>query len=351
MGNVTKEQFGTTDGAEVDLFTLTNAQRMEVKITNYGGIITSIKVPDKHGELGDVVLGYETLDEYLRGSRYFGAIIGRYANRIARGKFSLNGTVYSLARNRGENHLHGGIKGFDKVVWQAKEISGSEGVGLELAYLSKEGEEGYPGNLHARVTYILTEKNELRIEYFATTDKDTVVNLTNHSYFNLAGDGTVLGHELMLNSDQFTPVDKDLIPTGEIRSVSNTPMDFTRGTPIGARINHNYEQLIFAGGYDHNFALRDSSKALTLAAKISEAVTGRTLEIFTTQPGIQFYSGNFPGGTIIGKGGRVYEKHAGCCLETQHFPDSPNQPSFPTTVLKPAQPYRHESVLRFSTTQ
>jgi aldose 1-epimerase len=350
MSDVIKEQFGTADGAGIDLFTLNNSQGIELKITNYGGIITSIKAPDKDGKLDDVVLGYETLDEYLRGSRYFGAIIGRYANRIARGKFSLNGTVYSLARNRGENHLHGGIKGLDKVVWKAKEVGSSEGVGLELAYLSKDGEGGYPGNLQARVTYILTDNNDLRIEYFATTDKDTVVNLTNHSYFNLAGNGTVLEHELMLESDQFTVVDKDLIPTGETRSVSNTPMDFTRATPIGLRINQSDEQLIFAGGYDHNFVLRESSKALKPAAKLSELVTGRTLEIFTTQPGIQFYLGNFPGGSIIGKGGRVYEKHAGCCLETQHFPDSPNQPSFPTTVLKPAQQYGHESVLRFSTT-
>jgi len=346
---LSKEQFGTTvDGARVELFTLNNGRGMEVKITNYGGIITSITVPDRIGKVSDVVLGHETLDAYVRRSRYFGAIIGRHANRIAGGRFSLNGAVYSLAQNNGENHLHGGIRGFDKVVWEAKVINVGDGVGLELDYLSKDGEEGYPGNLRARVTYILTEKNELRINYFATTDKDTVVNLTNHSYFNLAGDGTVLGHELLLNADQFTPVDKGLIPTGELRSVSNTPMDFTRSSAIGARIDQSYEQLELAGGYDHNFILRRNGKGLTRAAKIYEPVIGRVLEVFTTQPGLQFYSGNFLDGSIIGKGGRVYGKHAGCCLETQHFPDSPNQPSFPTTILKREQQYEHETVFRFS---
>jgi aldose 1-epimerase len=234
------------------------------------------------------------------------------------------------------------------VLWEAREISGPEGIGLELEYLSKDGEEGYPGNLQARVTYMLTEKNELRIKYFSATDKDTVVNLTNHSYFNLAGDGTVLGHELLLNADQFTPVDRGLIPTGELRNVSNTPLDFTRLKSIGARIDQNYEQLEFAGGYDHNFILRANGKALKPAARIHEPVTGRVLEVFTTQPGIQFYSGNFLDGSIIGKDGRVYDKHAGCCFETQHFPDSPNQPSFPTTILKRAQRYEHETVFRFS---
>ena len=346
---LSKDQFGTTaDGARVDLFTLTNDRGMEVKITNYGGIITSIRIPDRVGNVGDVVLGHDTLEGYLKRSGYFGAIIGRHANRIAGGRFSLNGAVYSLAQNNGENHLHGGIRGFDKVVWEAREISGPEGIGLELEYLSKDGEEGYPGNLHARVTYILTEKNELRIKYFSATDKDTVVNLTNHSYFNLAGDGTVLGHELLLNADQFTPVDRGLIPTGEFRNVSNTPLDFTRLKSIGARIDQNYEQLELAGGYDHNFILRANGKGLKPAAKIHEPVTGRVLEVLTTQPGIQFYSGNFLDGSIMGKGGRVYGKHAGCCFETQHFPDSPNQPSFPTTILKRAQRYEHETVFRFS---
>jgi len=346
---LSKEQFGkTADGALVKLLTLSNGRGMEVKITNYGGIVTSIKVPDRIGRVSDVVLGHDTLEGYLRRSRYFGAIIGRHANRIAGGRFALNGAVHSLAQNNGENHLHGGIRGFDKVVWEAKVINGGDGVGLELEYLSKDGEEGYPGNLRARVVYVLTEKNELHIKYFSATDKDTVVNLTNHSYFNLAGDGTVLGHELLLNADQFTPVGKGLIPTGEVRSVCNTPMDFTRSNSIGARIDQNYEQLELAGGYDHNFILRGNGKALKPAAKIHEPVTGRVLEVFTTQPGIQFYSGNLLDGSIIGKGGRVYGKHAGCCLETQHFPDSPNQPSFPTTILKRSQRYEHATVFRFS---
>ncbi len=346
---LSKEQFGVTaDGARVDLFTLNNGRGMEVKITNYGGIIASIKVPDRIARVCDVVLGHDTLEGYVRRSRYFGAIIGRHANRIARGRFGLNGAVYSLAQNNGENHLHGGFRGFDKVVWEASVINAGDGVGLQLDHLSKDGEEGYPGNLRARVTYILTEKDELRIKYFSATDKDTVVNLTNHSYFNLAGDGTVLGHELLLNADQFTPVDKGLIPTGELRNVSDTPMDFTRSNAIGARIDQNYEQLELAGGYDHNFILRGNGKALKPAAKIHEPVTGRVLEVFTTQPGIQFYSGNCLDGSIIGKGGRVYGKHAGCCFETQHFPDSPNQPSFPTTILKRAQRYEHETVFRFS---
>jgi aldose 1-epimerase len=345
----TKEQFGTTtDGERVDLFTLNNGRGIEVKITNYGGIITSIRVPDRIGRVSDVVLGHDTLEGYVKRSRYFGAIIGRYANRIAGGRFGLNGAVYSLAQNNGENHLHGGIRGFDKVIWEARVIDAGDGGGLELDYVSKDGEEGYPGNLQARVTYLLTEKNELRIKYFAATDEDTVVNLTNHSYFNLAGDGTVLGHELLLNADQFTPVDEGLIPTGELRNVSNTPLDFTRSNSIGARIDQNYEQLELAGGYDHNFILRENGKALKRAARIHEPVTGRVLEVFTTQPGIQFYTGNRLDGSVIGKGGRVYGKHAGCCFETQHFPDSPNQPSFPTTILKRAQRYEHETVFRFS---
>jgi aldose 1-epimerase len=349
--NLSKEQFGaTTDGARVELFTLNNDRGMEVKITNYGGIITSIKVPDRIGKVSDVVLGHDTLEGYMRRSRYFGAIIGRHANRIAGGKFSLSGAVYSLTQNNGENHLHGGVRGFDKVVWEARAINAGDGVGLELDYVSKDGEEGYPGNLRARVTYLLTEKSELRIKYFCATDKDTVVNLTNHSYFNLAGDGTVLGHQLLLNADQFTPVNQALIPTGELRNVSHTPMDFTRSSAIGARIDQHYEQLELAGGYDHNFILRGNGNgaALKPAAKTYEPLTGRLLEVFTTQPGIQFYSGNYLDGSIIGKGGRVYGKHAGCCFETQHFPDSPNQPSFPTTILKRAQRYEHETVFRFS---
>lgn len=321
---------------------------MAVKITNYGGIIAAIYVPDRDGKLDDVVLGHETLEGYLNHSRYFGALIGRYANRIAHGRFCLRGAEYTLAKNNGENHLHGGLKGFDKVVWSAPEIPASEIAGLELTYLSKDGEEGYPGNLEARVTYLLTNGNELRIEYFATTDRDTIINLTNHSYFNLACGGTVLDHQLAINADNFTPVNKGLIPSGEIRSVKDTPLDFTCRTAIGARINNHDEQLCFAGGYDHNFVLRAEGETFRKAATVYEPVTGRVMEVSTTQPGMQFYSGNFLDGSIVGKSGRAYKKHSGCCFEPQHFPDSPNQPSFPSTTLKPGEEYRHTTVFKFS---
>src|SRR2546430_1861844 len=341
---ITSDHFGVTpEGLEVQLFSLSNDQGMEVRITNYGGIITAIYVPDRNGKLDDVVLGHETLEGYLNRSRYFGALIGRYANRIAHGRFCLRGAAYTLAKNNGENHLHGGLKGFDKVVWSAREIKDSEIAGLELTYRSKDGEEGYPGKLETRVTYGLMNKNELRIEYFATTDRDTIINLTNHSYFNLAGGGTVLDHQLTINADSFTPVNKGLIPTGEIRSVKDTPLDFTCRTVIGARINNYDEQLCFAGGYDHNFVLRTGK-----AATVYEPMTGRVMEVSTTQPGMQFYSGNFLDGSITGKGGRVYVKHSGCCFETQHFPDSPSQPSFPSTVLKPDEEYRQTTVFKFS---
>jgi aldose 1-epimerase len=347
--NLTKEQFGVTpEGEKVQLYSLTNERGLEMKITNYGGIITSIGVPDRGGRVADVVLGHDTLEGYLYRSRYFGALIGRYANRIARGTFSLNGTAHSLTQNNRENHLHGGLNGFDKVVWKAKEVNGPGVLGLELSYFSKDREEGYPGNLQVRVTYTINEVNELRIEYLATTDKDTIVNLTNHSYFNLLGAGTILDHEVMINADAFTPIRDGLIPTGEIRSVRNTPMDFTRPTSIGARINENYEQLKVPGGYDHNFVLRKGAESLRKAAKAYERTTGRMLEVFTTQPGMQFYSGNFLDGSIVGKHGRAYVKHSGCCFETQHFPDSPNQPSFPSTVLKPNEAYRHTTVFKFS---
>jgi len=347
-GDITTEQFGQLDGERVLLFSLVNELGMEVKITNYGGIITSLKVPDRTGKLADIVLGHDSLEGYLKRSRYFGALIGRYANRIAHGRFSLNDTTYSLAHNNGPNHLHGGLKGFDKVVWEAKEVLKPGSAGVELHYLSQDGEEGYPGNLRLRVTYLLNQENELRIDYFATTDKETIVNLTNHSYFNLAGNGTVLDHELMINAAAFTPIRDNLIPTGEIRSVSGTPMDFTRPTSIGARIKDNYEQLEMAGGYDHNFVLSRNGESLTKAARLYEPTNGRTLEVFTTQPGMQFYSGNFLDGSIAGKGGTVYGKYSGCCFETQHFPDSPNHPSFPSTTLKPGENYQHTTVFKFS---
>lgn len=342
---ITREQFGVTAGGEqIDLFTLTNDHGMEVKIINFGGIITAINVPDRTGKVDDVVLGHDTLEGYENRSRYFGALVGRYANRIAHGKFVLNGVTYPLATNNGANHLHGGLKGFDKVAWEATEISD----GLQLIYLSKDGEEGYPGSLRATVNYSLTQANELRVEYLATTDADTIINLTNHSYFNLAGGGTILDHEVSISAEAFTPVDKGLIPTGEIRDVKNTPMDFTSATPIGARIGDDYEQLQLSGGYDHNFVLRSGADRFRVAATLYEPGSGRVMQVSTTQPGMQFYSGNFLNGSIVGKGGTPYLKHCACCFETQHFPDSPNQPSFPTTVLKPGEQFQQTTVFKFS---
>jgi len=347
--NIKKAEFGRTKRGEVaHIYTLTNANGCEVRITNYGGIVVSLKVPDKAGELADVVLGYETLDKYIEKTPYFGALVGRYGNRIGKGKFTLNGKEYTLAVNNGPNHLHGGIIGFDKVVWRAKETRKPEGVGLELTYLSKDGEEGYPGNLSVTVRYLWTNDNELRIDYAATTDKPTVVNLTNHSYFNLACKGDILGHELMIDADKFTPVDEGLIPTGELRNVAGTPMDFRKATAIGARIEQPDEQLKFGLGYDHNWVLNRSG-SLRLVARMYEPTTGRVLEVYTTEPGVQFYCGNFLDGTITGKYGTVYHKRYGLCLETQHFPDSPNKPSFPSTVLKPGEKYASTTIYKFAT--
>jgi aldose 1-epimerase len=344
---ILKEHFGfSPDGHEAYLYTLTNDAGTVVKITNYGGAIMSISVADRNGETGDVVLGFDTLNEYVRNPRFFGALIGRFANRIALGRFSLNGTTYQLAQNNGHNHLHGGIKGFHKVVWEASPLE--ESNELQLRYLSVDGEEEYPGNLQATVTYSLTGNNELRIDYRATTDKDTVVNLTNHSYFNLASGGDILNNQLQIAADQFTPVGPDLIPTGELVDVEDTPMDFRESMTIGTRINSPYAQLGFAGGYDHNFVLRDSRGLTKPAVTLYEPNSGRTLEIFTTQPGLQFYSGNFLDGSFSGKGGVVYQKYAGLCLETQHFPDSPNHPNFPSTILRPGDQFSETTVLRFS---
>ncbi len=318
----------------INTYTLTNSHGVEVSITNYGGAVTSIKVPDRDGVFGDVVLGYDTIEEYMRNPRYLGALVGRSANRIAGGKFSLNGVEYQLAQNNGANHLHGGYKGFDKRVWTASETP----AGLHLEYFSPDGEENYPGNLTVSVDYSLNEENELRIDYHATTDKDTIVNLTNHSYFNLAGQGTILDHELKLHANGFTPVSQDLIPTGEIHSVDGTPMDFRTGRVIGN------------GGYDHNFVLDDwKHGSLRSVARLSEPKSGRVLEVLTTQPGIQFYSGNFLDGSLKGKGGVAYEQYAGLCLETQHFPDSPNQPNFPTTVLGTGESYNQTTIYKFTT--
>ncbi|HEX8144629.1 MAG TPA: aldose epimerase family protein [Pyrinomonadaceae bacterium] len=354
---IKKRPFGqTADGTPVELYTLTNARGMEAQIMTYGGIVVSLKVPDRNRGLTDVVLGYDTLDGYLKDNGpYFGAIIGRYGNRIAKGKFSLNGVEYTLAKNNGENHLHGGLKGFDKVVWKATPVNGRGIRSLRLNYTSKDGEEGYPGNLSVTVTYTLTDNNELRIDYAATTDKDTVLNLTHHSYFNLAGAGAgdILGHEVYINADRFTPVaDSGAIPTGELRSVTGTPMDFTKPTAVGARINQTDEQLTFGRGYDHNWVLNKKGvRGPTLAARVRDPKTGRVMEVYTTEPGVQFYTGNFLDGTITGKGGMVYNQRYGLCLETQHFPDSPNQPGFPSTVLKPGQKYTQTTIYRFSARQ
>jgi aldose 1-epimerase len=317
------------------VYTLKNDRGHEVSITTYGGAVTSLKTPDRHGTLGDIVLGYDTLDDYVKNPRYVGALIGRHANRIAGGKFSLNGTTYQLPQNNGANHLHGGFKGFDKRVWTAHENKNT----LHLTYVSKDGEENYPGNLTASVDYTLLD-NELRVDYQATTDRDTIVNLTNHSYFNLRGVGTILDHELTLNADHFTPVAEDLIPTGEIKAVEGTPMDFRKAKAIGS-------DLDVAGGYDHNFVLNNWDGTLRFAARLFEPSTGRALEIFTTEPGIQFYSGNFLDGSLIGRNGVAYEKYTGLCLEPQHFPDAPNHPNFPSTVLRPGEEYTHTTIYRF----
>jgi aldose 1-epimerase len=342
-----QQPFGVTDDKTASLYTFINDSGLELSITNYGGAIASIKVPDRYGNIGDVVLGYDTLAEYVKHPRFLGALIGRFANRVALGKFSLNGGEYQLAQNNGVNHLHGGIKGFHKVVWDATSESTDEELVLHLTYVSVDGEENYPGNLTVQVDYIVNNENELRIRYRATTDKDTIVNLTNHSYFNLAATGHILDHELTLAADNFTPVSKDLIPTGEIRSVEGTPMDFRTPTKIGARINESYEQLGFTGGYDHNYVLNGSDGRLKLAAVLHDAASGRTMEVETTQPGMQFYSGNFLDGSLSGKGGAIYEKYAALCLETQHFPDSPNHANFPSTVLRVGELLEEVTVFRF----
>ncbi len=334
--NISTRHFGTADGQDVSLYTLTNDHGFEVAITNYGGAVVSLKAPDRDGSLADVVLGFETLEEYVQNPRYFGGLIGRHANRIGLGKFVLNGAEFQLTPNNGVNHLHGGAKGFDKRVWDVADQTSN----LQLQYLSRDGEEGYPGNLKANVTYTLSD-NELEINYEATTDRETIVNLTNHSYFNLAGHGDILGHELTLPAAGFTPVSPELIPSGEIASVENTPMDFRRGKLIGA-------DVALAGGYDHNFVLSNYDGSLKLAARLYEPNSGRVLEILTTEPGIQFYSGNFLDGSFTGKGGFVYHQYTGLCLEPQHFPDAPNHANFPSTVLRPGEVYRHVSRYRFS---
>ncbi len=345
-GKVSKQEFGKTpDGTAVQIYTLSNKNGFEARVMTYGGIVVSLKTPDRNGKLGDVTLGYDTLDGYVANNPYFGAIVGRYGNRIAKGRFKLDGVEYKLAQNNGENALHGGLKGFDKKVWKVKD-AGPQFV--ELGYRSADGEEGYPGNLDVTVRYTVGDNNELRIDYTATTDKNTVVNLTNHTYFNLAGEGAILKHELTIPADKFTPVDKGLIPTGQLQDVTGTPFDFRKATAIGARIDADDEQIRLGGGYDHNFVINRTKAGMATAAIAYDPQSGRVLEVQTTEPGVQFYTGNFLDGTIHGKGGQVYPRRGAFCLETQHFPDSPNQPQFPTTELKPGQTYRSTTSWTFA---
>jgi aldose 1-epimerase len=339
-------------GKPIEMATLKNSHGMEVQAINYGAIITSLKVPDRSGKIADVVLGFDQPAGYWSDPPppYFGAVVGRYGNRIARGQFTIGGKTYKLATNNDPNHLHGGNVGFDKVVWEMATKDTPQGSSVIFTRTSPDGEEGYPGNLHATVTYTLTEKNELIIDYRATTDKATPVNLTQHSYFNLAGEGSgdILGHQLTINADRYTPVDDTLIPTGELAPVQGTPLDFRQATAIGARIDADNAQLKAGKGYDHNFVLNRKGAGLELAARLTDPKSGRTLEISTTEPGIQFYSGNFLDGTIKGKGGHVYAHRTGLCLETQHYPDSPNQPKFPSTILQPGRVYTSKTVWTFS---
>ncbi len=348
---VTRDRFGATaDGQSVEIFTLRNTNGVEIRVMTYGGIVTSLKAPDRRGALADIVLGFDSIDGYLEDHPFFGAIVGRYANRIGKGRFTLDGQEYKLATNNGPNHLHGGVKGFDKVVWTGEPIAGKNGVAFSRT--SPDGEEGYPGNLAVRVTYELTNQDELIVDYRATTDKATPVNLTHHSYFNLAGDGAgdILGHSLMINADRYTPADGTLIPTGELAPVDGTPFDFRQPTAIGARIDQVNAQLKNGQGYDHNWVLNRSGDGAQLAARVVDPSSGRTLEITTTEPGLQFYAGNFLDGTVTGKSGHVYKHRSGFCLETQHYPDSPNKPNFPSTILRPGQEYRSRTVFTFGVT-
>lgn len=348
QGRVEKMVFGkTADGTTVDLYVLSNG-KITAKVMTLGGIVTELDVPDRDGKLGDVVLGFDNLESYLAGHPHFGAITGRFANRIAKGRFTLDGKQYKLAVNNGPNSLHGGLKGFDKVVWKGEDVSGSDGPAVKLSYLSRDGEEGYPGNLSVSVTYTVTSDDALRIDYSATTDKATPVNLTNHTYFNLSGpaSGTILNHELMLAADEYTVADDTLIPTGELRSVRGSPLDFTTPTPIGSR----FDQLTGAPkGYDHNYVIRHDSRSPAFAARVYEPKSGRVMEMFTTEPGVQFYTANFLDGNLKGKGGVVYNKHQAFCLEAQHFPDSVNQERFPTTILRPGSTYTQTTIYKFST--
>ncbi len=347
---VTKEPFGTNqDGKAVDIYTLTNDHGMRARIMTRGGTIVSLEVPDREGKLGDVVLGFNTLEEYIKDSPHFGCVCGRYANRIGGASFTLDGTTYKLVANKGDNQLHGGKVGFDKYVWPAEPVERDDAVGVRMTHVSPDGDQGYPGTLSCTMTYWLTNENELRIDYEATTDKPTVLNLTNHSYFNLAGEGngTVLDHVLRIDADHFTPTDAEQIPTGEIRSVKGTPMDFTTPTPIGARVEQDDEQLRLGNGYDHNWVLNSGGGELALAAEVTEPTTGRVMRVLTTEPGVQLYIGNYLNGRLTGKSGKTYVRRGALCLETQHFPDSPNHDNFPSTVLRPGETFTSTTVFAF----
>lgn len=347
---ITQQPYGKlSDGTEATLFTLTNAKGSTARITNYGGIVVAMTMPDRNGKMGDVLLGYDKLDDYLKETPYFGCLVGRYGNRIGQAKFTLDGTAYQLAKNDHGNHLHGGVKGFDKVLWSAKPVETKAGPALELKYVSKDGDEGYPGTLSVTALYTLTDDNALRLDYTATTDKPTVCNLTQHNYFNLAGQGDILKHEMMIVADRFTPVDSGLITTGEMRPVAGTPFDFRMPTAIGARVNADDQQLKFGGGYDHNWIItKKQAGALELQARVTEPTTGRILEVLSTEPGLQFYCGNFLDGHLVGKGGQAYQHRSGFCLEPQHYPDSPNRPEFPSVVLRPGETYSNTILYRFS---
>jgi aldose 1-epimerase len=345
--HVEKAAFGKTpDGTEIESYTMYNSQGVSAKVITYGATLTELRVPDKNGKMGDVVLGFDDLEPYVHGPHpYFGATIGRYGNRIAKGKFTLDGKAYQLAINNAPNSLHGGPTGFDKRVWKAEPVESKDGAAVRFTYLSKDGEENYPGNLTVSVTYTLTNGGELKLEYGADTDKDTIVNLTNHSYFNLAGAGSgdVLKHVLYINADKYTPVDSTLIPTGEIASVAGTPLDFRQPTAIGAHIG----EIRGIGGYDHNFVLNGAAGKMRPIAQVREPESGRHMEVWTTEPGVQFYSAIGLDGSIKGKGGLTYQKYGALCLETQHFPDSPNHPNFPSAVLKPGTHFRSETTYKF----
>jgi aldose 1-epimerase len=348
--SVKRAPFGQlAEGTAVEIFTLTNPSGMEVRTIPYGAIIVSIKVPDRTGRLDDVVLGFDGLDGYTKGHPFFGAVVGRYGNRIARGRFALDGQTFQLATNNGPNHLHGGVKGFDKQLWQGEPFDRDGSTGVTYRLVSRDGDEGYPGTVNARVTYTLTPANEVIVEYEAITDRPTPINLTQHSYFNLAGEGRgdILGHRLTINADRFTPVDATLIPTGELSPVEGTPFDFRQPTAIGARIAADHEQLRHGKGYDHNWVLNRGNGGLSHAARLEDPTTGRTLDVSTTEPGVQFYAGNFLDGSITGKAGHVYGHRFGLCLETQHFPDSPNKPHFPSTILRPDGRYQSKTVFAF----